>query len=507
MDVLLETRGLSKSFGPTRALQGVDFSLKTGEGHALIGENGAGKSTLMKILSGALRPDNGEIRWAGEVWNAHHPAEAQRKGLVMIYQELTIAPDLSVEDNLLLGQFPHRGGWINRRRARERAREALTRVGHSELLNESRAGNLSNARQQIVEIARALLREAKVLILDEPTSSLGRDDAEHLFRLLEKLRQEEGVAVVYISHYLEECRRVASRYTVLRDGQTVQTGSLMETSDEAIVRAMVGREVDALYPERPPPPREKVLVQTRQLTGQPFPQGVDLTVRAGEIFGLVGLMGAGRTEILRTLFGLDRSVAGEIFLRGQLLEKPTPRRALARGVGFLSENRKSEGLLLNRPIADNLTLTRPGPFVTKGWIAPRRQTQCADHLIERLGIKVRDSEQEPMQLSGGNQQKVALGRLLHHEAEILLLDEPTRGIDVVSKSQIYRLLGDLAREGRGIILVSSYLPEVLALCHTIGVVNRGQLLEVRSVEEWTGEQIMAVATKVVARKNPTDQTV
>jgi len=493
---LLEARGIRKSFGPTRALDGVDLQIKAGEVHALIGENGAGKSTLMKVLSGALRPDCGDLLWEGIPWKPAHPGEARDRGLAMIYQELNIAPDLSVEDNLLLGDWPHRGGWISPARGRERAREALERIGHPELVHHARAGTLSNARQQLIEIARALLLRPRLLILDEPTSSLGRADAERLFHLVDRLR-EDGVALIYISHHLEECRRLAQRHTVLRDGRSVAGGALSVTTDRDILRAMVGRDVQSLYPEPPPPPRGPVLLEARGLCGDRHPQDLSLCLRGGEILGLFGLMGSGRTETVRTLFGLDRCRGGEVALFGKRLERIDPPTTLERGMGYLSEDRKGEGLLLNRSIADNLTLTRTRPFRRWGWLNQRKQNEAARHWMDQLGIKAREPSQTPAELSGGNQQKVALGRLAHHQARILLLDEPTRGIDLGSKQQIYPLLHQWAEQGRAILLISSYLPELLALSTTIGVLNRGRLVEVRPREEWDETSLIEVATRAL----------
>lgn len=499
MATLLEARGIRKSFGPTRALDGVDLRICPGEVHALIGENGAGKSTLMNVLSGALRPDSGDLRWEGTPWQPAHPREARDRGLAMIYQELNLAPDLSVEDNLLLGHWPSRWGWISPARRRARAREALELIGHPELIDHPRAGSLSNARQQLIEIARAILLRPRLLILDEPTSSLGRADAEHLFDLIDRLRNE-GVAVIYISHYLEECRRVAQHYTVLRDGRSVGGGALANTSDREILRTMVGRDVQSLYPDPPPPPTGPVLLETRNLSGPHLPRNLSLSLRGGEIFGLFGLMGSGRTETVRTLFGLDRCREGEVILLEQPPGRIDPRSALARGMGYLSEDRKGEGLLLNRSVADNLTLTRTRPFRKWGWLSRRKQLEAARHWMEQLGIRARDSDQTPVELSGGNQQKVALGRLAHHQARILLLDEPTRGIDLGSKQQIYPLIRQWADEGRAILLISSYLPELLALSTTIGVLNRGHLVEVRPRPEWDETALIAAATRTLTPK-------
>lgn len=487
----LRMHGVKKSFGPTRALKNVSFDLAPGEVHALIGENGAGKSTLMKILSGAHRPDAGVIELDGQPFAPADPLQARRGGVAMIYQELTLAPHLSVESNILLGVEPSAFGWLNRPRARALAREALAELGHENIPLDVPVSRRSIAEQQIVEIARSLIGRPKVLIMDEPTSSLTRTDTESLFTIIARLR-DQGVSIVYISHFLEECQRIGDRYTVLRDGESVAGGDMPGANLNDIIQAMVGREIDQVYPRTPRPLGEPAL-ELRDIAGRHRPRSANLTLRAGEILGLAGLIGAGRTETLRACFGLDPIENGSVFVRSREATHESPGRRLARGIGLLSENRKEEGLMLNCSLADNLTLTRYEPFARWGFIRNRRQKQATDEWMRRLEVRARHPHQAACELSGGNQQKIALGRLLHHEADILLLDEPTRGIDVGSKAQIYRLMGELAAQGKAIIFVSSYLPELLGVCDTIGVMCRGVLIETRPVEHWTEHQIMAAA--------------
>jgi len=487
----LRMHGVRKNFGATRALKNVTFEAAPGEVHVLIGENGAGKSTLMKILSGAHQPDDGVVELDGAAYAPANPLEARRRGVAMVYQELTLAPHLSVEANILLGEEPARLGWLNRPRGRELARRALAELRHENIPLDAPVGSRSIAEQQVVEIARGLVGEPKVLIMDEPTSSLTQADVERLFAIIARLR-ERGVSIIYISHFLEECQRIGDRYTVLRDGESVASGAMRSAQLGEIIRAMVGREINDIYPRTPHALGNPVL-ELRGVAGRSRPRSASLTLRAGEILGLAGLIGAGRTETLRACFGLDHIVEGSILVRAKEATHASPARRLADGMGLLSENRKEEGLMLNRSLADNLTLTRFAPFSQWGFIRNSRQEAAAQEWMARLEVKARDARQRASELSGGNQQKIAIGRLLHHAAEILLLDEPTRGIDVGSKAQIYKLIGQLATQGKAIIFVSSYLPELLGVCDTIGVMCRGVLREVRPAEQWTEHSIMATA--------------
>jgi ribose transport system ATP-binding protein len=490
--IRLRLHGIEKSFGATRALAGVDLEVRAGEVLALIGENGAGKSTLMKVISGAHAPDAGTMELDGQPFAPREPRESGDAGVAMIYQELTLAPHLNAEENLVLGREPARLGFINRRLRRDLARRALEMVNHPHLPLHVPVRFLSVAQQQIVEIARACASGARVVILDEPTSSLGRADVENLFRIIAKLA-EQGVALIYISHFLEECRQVAQRYLVLRDGRSVGSGELSQIDDPGIIRLMVGREVSELYP-RSPRPLGEPLLRLDSLTGpHGKPRTVSFTVRRGEIFGLAGLIGSGRTEILRTVFGLDRATAGSVIISGTPFALGAPRRSLGAGLGLLSENRKEEGLLLIRDLADNLTLSRLDSLARYGFVSRSRQLDAARDLMRRLDVRAKGPEQPVGQLSGGNQQKIAFGRLLHQHADILLLDEPTRGIDVGAKAVLYRQMLDLAQSGKAVVVVSSYLPELLGMCDTIGVMCRGELVAVRPREQWDEHALLTAA--------------
>ena len=481
-----EMRGVRKSFGATLAVDGVDFSVAAGEVCALVGQNGAGKSTLMSILVGALRPDAGSLLVDGAPFHPRSPLDAKRAGVAMIYQELSLAADLSVMENIVLGDEPSRAGIVRWNEIREIARQALARVGRQDISPDARAGSLSVAAQQMVEIARALATGAKVLVMDEPTSSLGREDTGRLFEVIAQLRGD-GHAVVYISHFIEEVKEVADRIVVLRDGRVAASLNADAPASD-IVASMVGRNVDDLYPRSPRRAGEALLEVDAF-----GPGSASFTLRRGEILGIAGLLGSGRTRLLRSLFGLEPVKQGHVKL-GAWTGRPSPESQLAHGMGMLSEDRKGEGLAGNLSIADNLTLSRldglgPGIFVL-----PRRQDAAARTWMERLSIRSRNARQPVAELSGGNQQKVAIGRLLHHDVDVLVLDEPTRGIDVGSKAQIYALLDALVADGsprpRAVLLVSSYLPELLGLCDRIAVMRKGRLSPARPASELTEHQLV-----------------
>ncbi|MCF7764981.1 MAG: sugar ABC transporter ATP-binding protein [Verrucomicrobia bacterium] len=491
MTARLRMRSLQKSFGATRALRGVDLEVGPGEVHALIGENGAGKSTLMKILSGAHAPDSGTIELDGKPFRPANPMHARHSGVSMIYQELNLAPHLSVEENIMLGEEPTRLGWIDRSRRRARAAAALAELRHEGIPLDAPVSSRPVAEQQIVEIARALITQPKLLIMDEPTSSLTDVDTKNLFQVIHRLR-ERGVSVIYISHFLEECQEVCDRLTVLRDGESVGTGAMAETPVPQIIRMMVGREIADTYP-RGEREMGEPLLEFRNLAGFAKPKSATLSLRKGEILGIAGLIGAGRTETLRACFGLDAIRSGEVWMESRECTRATPGQRLSDGIGLLSENRKEEGLMLNRSLADNLTVTRYDPVSRFGIVQAGAQREASQKLMDSLEVRAESPDQPVGELSGGNQQKIAIGRLLHHQAKVLLLDEPTRGIDVGSKVQIYRLMDQLAASGKGVLFVSSYLPELLGVCDTIGVMCRGTLSEVRPVADWTEHSIISAA--------------
>jgi ribose transport system ATP-binding protein len=487
MSALLEMTDVCKSFGATQALSGVSLSLNRGEVLALLGENGAGKSTLMKVLSGAHPPDSGTMHLDGKPFRPADPHAALQAGVAMIYQELILAPDLSVENNILLGQEQSRFGVLSRRRQRQQVRQVLERLGHADLDPRTPVHRLSLGVQQLIEIARALMRRARVLVFDEPTSSLSGDDTRHLFAVLQSLKAE-GIGIVYISHFLEEVRTLADTYVVLRDGRSVGRGKLGDVSQSHLVRLMVDRDIAEMFPSVPHTPKD-VLLNIEQLSGRSLPRNISLEVRRGEILGIAGLVGAGRTELLRCLFGLDAVTSGRLRIDGAI-PGPSPRDRIRAGMGLVSEDRKGEGLAQVRSIADNLTASRLAPYARLGWLNHRRRNTAVRDWMDRLRVKARGPAQPVSELSGGNQQKLAIARVLHQQAEILLLDEPTRGIDVGTKAEIYRLIGEQAAAGKAIIFVSSHFPELLAVCDRVAVMSRGELQEVRAAEQWTEESIL-----------------
>lgn len=490
---ILDIRGISKAFGPVQALNGVSLQVNRGEIHGLIGENGAGKSTLMKILSGAHSPDSGEIIFNGQPYAAENPAHARQAGIAMIYQELTLAPHLSVEENIMLGREKATMGFI--RRQSKAVREVLDWMGHGNLDPGTRVGSLSISMQQVVEIARALAADAKLVIMDEPTSSLTAEDTEALFGILSRLRHR-NVSVIYISHFLEEVKKVCDRVTILRDGSTAATYQAGSAETKMLIEAMVGRSMESIYPELTHNPGETILTVSR-LKGQPLPDGVDLSLRRGEILGIAGLVGSGRSETLRAVFGLNRCQTGAIHLKdGSIIKAAslTPARALSHEIDLLSENRKEEGLATALSVTMNVTLSALRQYSRAGLLDLPREAQCVTEWCRKLSIKTGKVSDPAASLSGGNQQKVALARLLHHDCDILLLDEPTRGIDIGSKSEIYRLIQQLAAKGKSIIFVSSYIPELLGVCHSLAVMHRGTISQARPIRHWDAHSIMLYAT-------------
>jgi ribose transport system ATP-binding protein len=489
----LEMTGVSKSFGATRALDGVSLTVGGGEVRALIGENGAGKSTLMKVLSGAVRPDAGSMTLGGDPYAPRSPREGLASGVAMIYQELALAPALSVEANILLGQERVRGGFLRLREHRRVAAEALELLEHPDIRPEARVRDLGVGAQQLVEVARALVSQARVIVFDEPTSSLSERDAERLFALIDRLKRR-GLAIVYISHFLEEVRRVAQTYTVLRDGRSVAEGNLADTDLRSIIGHMVGRDLGELFPRVPHVPGEPILELTDFRTGTRG-RPANLALRRGEILGLAGLVGAGRTRLVRAVFGLESVVAGRVRVAHVAGGYAPPRERIAEGVGFLSEDRKGEGLALGLSIEDNMTYPGLRRHARQGWLRLKQRRGEVAGWMSRLRIVAAGPLQPVGALSGGNQQKVALARLLHQHADVLLLDEPTRGIDVGSKAEIYRLLGELAAQGKAILVVSSYLPELFGICDRIAVMSRGTLTEALPVDHWTEHRVMEVASR------------
>lgn len=495
MEPILELSNIHKSYGPVRALRGVSLKVEKAEVHALIGENGAGKSTLMKVLSGALKPDDGQILLNGKVYAPNSPLEGRASGIAMIYQELNLASHLSVEENVTLGLEKKQG--LKLVSESERVSEILAELGQNGISPEDRVNALSIGKQQLVEVARALYSNAEIVVMDEPTSSLSKEDTEALFAAIRRMK-ENGITVIYISHFLEEIKEVCDRYTVLRDGETVSSGEVAGTSIPALVEDMIGRSVDELYP---PPSRSDlgdIVVKISSLNGvRDLPIDASFEVRKGEIFGMAGLVGSGRSETARSIFGLRTAKDGQVEIEGHKKVSASylsPLRALDMGMDFLSENRKEEGLATSLSILTNTTLSSIKRYKSGLFLNLKNERDGARDWLTKLGVKLDQMDDPVSSLSGGNQQKVCLARMLHHDSEVLFLDEPTRGIDIGSKAEIYGLIRDLSAQGKAIIMISSYLPELLGMCDSIAVMHRGRLSEKRSVKDWTDKEIMELAT-------------
>ena len=491
---MLTLSNLHKRFGSTIALEGVSLVLQPGEVHALIGENGAGKSTLMNIIAGALQPDEGRMQIAGIDYAPATPLEARLNGIALIHQELSLCPHLTVAENVMMGIEPSRFGWLDRDKLEARANEVLRSFQHAGIEAGRRVSELSVAARQIVEISRALAANARIILMDEPTSSLQREDVSQLFVLIRKLRGE-GISVIYISHFLEEVRQVADRYTVLRDGRSIATGEIQNTSDEDLIAKMVGRSAKTLFPVRNKAKSDaEILLRVKDLSSPPLLKRASLELRRGEILGIAGLMGSGRTPLLRTIFGLDPKSGGSIEVKKQSdADRSSPSLRLYQGFGYLSEDRKGDGLTLNLSVADNVTVTRFSSCSRWGWIDLGQQKRQTEKLVQSLKIKIKSAGQPVGALSGGNQQKVIVARLLHQDADVLLLDEPTRGIDIGSKAQVYETIAECVAQDKAVLMVSSYLPELFGMCHRLAVMSRGRLSEVRPIEEWTPESVLQAA--------------
>jgi ribose transport system ATP-binding protein len=492
---VLSLTNISKRFGPTVALDGVTLTLAPGEVHALIGENGAGKSTLMNVLAGLLAPDKGTMELEGTPYSPAGAVDARARGIALIHQELSLFPHLSVAENIMMGIEPARAGLIDRQSLRRRATEVLGTFHHPEITPETHVSNLSIAARQIVEICRAIAARARIILMDEPTSSLQRDDVEHLFNLIRKFR-EQGITVVYISHFLEEVREIADNFTVLRDGRSVATGSIKAVTDDQLIAQMVGRPVENLFPARSRRlADDKPVLEVTELSSPPMLKSATFNLKPGEILGIAGLMGSGRTQLARTVFGLDRAESGTINCKGKTSKARggTPATRLFQKLGYLSEDRKGEGLAVTLSIADNVTMTRLGSCSRWGWLSISRQRKQAEAQAKSLSVRARDVKQPVASLSGGNQQKIALARLLHQDAEVLLLDEPTRGIDIGSKAMVYQTIAECAEKGKAVLMISSYLPELFGMCDRLAVMSRGRLSEARPINEWTPESVMQTA--------------
>jgi len=491
----LQLTGVVRRFGATVALRGVDLAVHPGEVHALIGENGAGKSTLMGVIAGAIRPDAGSMQLHGAPYAPATPLDARRRGVALIHQELSLCSHLTVTENVLLGAEPARLGWIDRAGARARARALLDELPHPDIHPDRLVRDLPIPARQIVEICRALAANARVVLMDEPTSSLQGADVDRLFALIRRLTAR-GVAVIYISHFLEEVRQIADSYTVLRDGQRVSGGRIAGTTNPELIERMVGRDVTELFPVRARQAPGKVVLSVRGLASPPVLRDASFELQKGEVLGIGGLVGSGRTELVRALFGLDQPSAGTIALHATgatVARGSTPSRVRA-GLGFMSEDRTGEGLALPLSLVDNVCATRPLLKLSAlGLLDRARQATRTRHWMQVLHVRAASPAQPVRSLSGGNQQKVALARLLHQEAEILLLDEPTRGIDIGSRAEVYEVIARQAAAGCAILIVSSYLPELFGLCDRLAVMCKGRLTPARPIADWSPQEVLATA--------------
>ncbi|AUS08437.1 D-xylose ABC transporter ATP-binding protein [Laceyella sacchari] len=488
----IKMSGIHKAFGKNQVLTGVDFELKAGEVHALMGENGAGKSTLMNILTGLHRCDRGTIEVDGRKTTFSNPKDAERNGIAFIHQELNIWPDMTVLENLFVGKEPRTAlGLLDVKKMRSLAARQFEKLNVSIPLDQE-AGLCSVGQQQMIEIAKALMIQAEVIIMDEPTAALTEREIESLFDVIGRLKQE-GVSIVYISHRMEEIFQICDRITVMRDGQTIDCKPIPETSMDEVVRKMVGRELTERFPQRHAHPGETVL-EVKEITRAGVFEDVSFSVRSGEILGVAGLLGAGRTEIMCGIFGLLPLDSGEIWVNGQKTAIQTPRQAVNLGIGFITEDRKGEGLALDFTIRENVSLPSLRSFAPKGFIDQHSELAFVDMLIKRLMIKTESPETKAGHLSGGNQQKVVIAKWIGIGPRVLILDEPTRGIDIGAKREIYQLMNELTDRGVAIIMVSSELPEILGMSDRILVVREGRISGELSGQEATQEKIMALAT-------------
>ena len=490
MSSLLEMRGITKRFPGVVALDGVDFELEKGEVHVLLGENGAGKSTLIKMLSGAYQPDEGEILLNGEPVSISSATDAQERGISTIYQEFNLVPQLTVAENIFLGRQPRLFGVVDRRKMQEEARKLLERmkvlVDPSALIS-----NLGVAQRQMVEIAKALSLNARILIMDEPTASLSGQEVERLFEIVRGLK-EEKVGVIFISHHLEEVAEIGDRVTVLRDGKMVDRVPA-STDHREFVRMMVGRSIEDQFPRRQSEVGE-VMLEVKNLSREGILEDVSFEVRAGEVVGMAGIVGAGRTELARAIFGADPIDSGEVWVRGERMRLGEPREAKDRSIGFVTEDRQGQGVVPPLSVAENLGLASLEQNVRAGLVDRGEQRKQAGKMVEDLNIRTPGLEQEVRYLSGGNQQKVVIGKWLLAGSQVLIMDEPTRGIDVGAKVEIYELMNELTENGAGILMISSDLPEVLEMSDRILVMSGGRITGELSAEEANGENVMELAT-------------
>jgi ribose transport system ATP-binding protein len=494
-NILVSMKGIDKSFPGVRALDQCQFELRAGEVHALVGENGAGKSTLMKVLSGIYAKDAGQIMVKGQEVQIPNPRAAQNLGISIIHQELNLMPHLTLAQNIFIGREPRRlSGLFLDETAINKQTEELFASMHLILDPKIRVSSLTIATQQMVEIAKALSFNSEVLIMDEPTAALTDAEIDDLFSFIRDLR-DKGVGIIYISHRLEELKQISDRVTVLRDGHYIDTVETEEATTDQIISMMVGRIIYEATPELPEDPSDEIVLEVKNLNRGQVLRDVSFHLKKGEILGFAGLMGAGRTEVARAIFGADSLESGEIYIRGEKARIGTPQQAVWHGIGYLSEDRKRYGLALGLELKENIAMASLGKFLGfLGWVNSSQIRSAAKHHIDDLEIKTPSAEQKVKNLSGGNQQKVVIGKWLTADTEILIFDEPTRGIDVGAKSEIYKLLNDLVKEGKSIIMISSELPEILRMSHRVIVMCEGKITGELEIGDATQEKIMTLAT-------------
>lgn len=495
VDTILELKHISKSFSGVEVLHQVSFNLKRGEVHALLGENGAGKSTLVKVITGVHQPDSGEILLNDEQVHFADARDSRQAGIAAIYQELSLFPDLDVAENIFVGRQPTtRGGRVDWRKLYAEAGELLTSLGvHLDLKQKAR--NLSIAQQQMVEIARAFSINARILIMDEPTSSLTLNEVEDLFRLVRRLR-EDGTAIIFISHRLEELFELADRITVLRDGSYVDTRPMQEVTRDDLIRMMVGRTISNLFPKQEVQ-AGNVILKVDHLTHEGTFQDVSFELRKGEILGMAGLVGAGRTNVARTLFGVEPATSGTIWIDGKELLITSPHQAIQLGLAYVPEDRQLHGLIPAMQINTNISLPMLQDYANQGWLHTQSERKAAYDAACQMEVRANSIWQKARELSGGNQQKVVLAKWLLTNPRILILDEPTRGIDVGTKAAVHALMSKLASEGMAILMISSELPEVLGMSDRIVVMREGHMTAHFTRAEATQEKIIAAATQNV----------
>ena len=492
-NVLVQMKNISKSFSGTKVLKGVNLELGHGEILALLGENGAGKSTLMKILSGIYSKDEGEIYLDGELCHFQNPKEAQNQGVAIIHQEMNLCNDLSVSENIFLGREVMDGLRLNHKKMDEEAQKILDDLGIS-MKSTELAGDLKVSEQQMVEIAKALSQDAKVLIMDEPTSALSRKEIEDLFRVIRKLR-DEGRGIIYISHRLDELRAIVDKVSILRDGENVISGDLKDFSIDDIIRHMVGREIQDKFP-RILCEKGKEILRVESLNAGPKVRDISFSLYEGEILGIAGLMGAGRTEMTRALFGVDEKTSGKIYLFGEEVKANSPKESIELGMALIPEDRRKDGLCTDLSIRENISLPNLDSMKNSlGVLSKDLELKISEDTIKSLNVKAKDREMISKNLSGGNQQKVVLGKWLVRNPKVILFDEPTRGIDIGAKVEIYQIMNELKKKGVGVLFISSEMEEVLGMSDRILIFCDGRITGELSREEANQENILKFATK------------